>query len=60
MSQYRDLGEGTSAGKMAISYASGMTADHTPALPSFREVSLRVTNYPVAEASESIKQKKLN
>lgn len=37
MSQYRELGE--DSGKMAISYASGLPADHTPALPSFREVS---------------------
>ena len=37
MSQYRDLGEGN--GKMAISYASGIPADHSQALPSFREVS---------------------
>ncbi|GKZ70968.1 hypothetical protein AnigIFM50267_006642 [Aspergillus niger] len=36
MSQYRELGE--DSGKMAISYASGLPADHTPALPSFREL----------------------
>ncbi|PKY02697.1 homeobox transcription factor [Aspergillus campestris IBT 28561] len=36
MSQYRDLGEGN--GKMAISYASGIPADHSQALPSFREL----------------------
>ncbi|KAF9883771.1 hypothetical protein FE257_002801 [Aspergillus nanangensis] len=36
MSQYRELGEGSK--KMAISYASGLPADHTQALPSFREL----------------------
>ena len=41
MSQYRELGE--DSGKMAISYASGLPADHTPALPSFREVRQHTT-----------------
>ncbi|KAL5358975.1 homeobox KN domain-containing protein [Aspergillus floccosus] len=36
MSQYRELGEGSE--KMAITYASGLPADHTQALPSFREL----------------------
>ncbi|PTU24243.1 hypothetical protein P175DRAFT_0505924 [Aspergillus ochraceoroseus IBT 24754] len=36
MSQYRDLSGGSR--KMAISYASGLPADHSQALPSFREL----------------------
>ncbi|KAB8200365.1 Homeobox KN domain protein [Aspergillus parasiticus SU-1] len=36
MSQPRELGKGSE--KMAISYASGLPADHTQVLPSFREL----------------------
>jgi hypothetical protein len=36
MSQQAEVDD--KSGKMAISYASGLSADHTQALPSFREV----------------------
>lgn len=36
MSQHGEVDD--ESGKMAISYASGLSADHTQSLPSFREV----------------------